>query len=104
MSLTVPIPQEMRDTLSKDRLMRNCLVGLDCSGRIEWNHGFTYAGKRINELYFLTPLCSKHHREEAKHREAIRTFMRYRILEFKARDDFNAKYPKSDLYRSFPQK
>lgn len=39
-----------------------CLRSAFCSGRIEWHHVWTYAGKQINEVWAIVPACQKHHR------------------------------------------
>lgn len=100
--LQLKIPTEMRETLATDPIMKQCIFKgtfkeVDCEGRVEWNHGFTYASKRQNELWAIVPLCTYHHRTEASHRREIRGFMRMQMGYYKADDDFNTKYPKSDL-------
>lgn len=34
----------------------------DCEGRVEWEHSWLYAGKRINEKWAIIPCCYMHHR------------------------------------------
>lgn len=96
-SLRCPIPKEMRDQLAEDKYMSRCLIGGQCEGRIQWHHSLTYAGRRVNELYAIHPMCEKHHREEARYRDRIEKATRKRIFHFKAADDFKAKYPRSKL-------
>ena len=96
-SLTKPIPAEMREQLSQDPYMRDCKVGGDCEGRIEWNHSMTYKGSRVNELYFLIPVCSKHHRQIAKYQDIMRREIVARIYHFGAEEEFRLKYPRSTL-------
>lgn len=91
-SLRKPIPPDMRDELAQDQFMQRCIIGTDCNGRIEWNHAATYAGKRINELWSVLPMCTKHHREEARHRAIIKAKVKYRLAHFGI-DPF-VKYPK----------
>ena len=38
---------------------RRCDGG--CSGRITWEHVIIYAGKQLNEIWAIIPLCEKHH-------------------------------------------
>lgn len=98
MSLTSKIPVEIREQLAADPWMSHCLVAHECSGRIEWHHCWTYRGRRVNELYTIQPLCSRHHREMKKNTVAICTIaMRTRIVQFKAENTFKAKYPKQSL-------
>lgn len=93
------IPTAIRATLGDDPWMHFCtLDGPVCGGRTEWHHAFTYAGKRVNDLWSLIPLCTKHHKEEARIRPHILDMLRYRIRFFKAEKEFAAKYPKSDLF------
>lgn len=50
--------QSVRDKLSKDPRMNQCLV---CnSPQVEWNHA--YQGKLRDEACIIQPLCVEHHR------------------------------------------
>src|SRR4051812_40228052 len=101
-SLRCPIPEEMREQLAEDPFMRHCIIDdALCDGRIEWNHAFTYAGKRVNELWALIPMCHLHHSQEAKWRPLIEQVMRKRIKHFGAAEDFRAKYPRSTLLNAY---
>lgn len=98
------IPEDMREQLDAEAFMHVCIVGhfiagehLRCMGRIEWNHGFTYAGGRINERWAIVPMCKLHHGEQAKFRVLIDGIMRLRIVLFGVVAAFKAKYPKSTL-------
>lgn len=98
MSLRMPIPKKMRDTLSQDPFMEVCIIdNAECSGRIEFHHAFIYAGRRQNELWTLLPMCSKHHREEYKHKTRIWKVLWQRMLHFGAQDEAQQKYPLSKL-------
>ncbi len=102
MGLRLPIPAAMREKLSADTWMKECLLsvwseGHNCAGRVEWQHGFTYAGKRKNELWAIIPMCHEHHKREASFREEQALAMRYRITLFDAEKDFREKYPRSKL-------
>lgn len=98
--MRLPIPQEMRDFLSKDPFMRLCVVGSECSGRVEWHHAFMYAGKRINEVWAILPLCKHHHEHiNKKVQDICRAMMRMRIALFGLRTLFDIRYPKSDLFK-----
>lgn len=98
-SLQFKIPKEIRDVLELDPFMWSCIMAHECEGKVQWHHAFTYAGKRINELWSLLPLCAKHHYHLTKHIETLcRVALRTRILFFKAFDEFTRKFPKSDLF------
>lgn len=76
MSLTKPIPKEMREELAEDLFMKSCCVADSwCSGRIEWHHALIYASKRVNEKWAILPLCQQHHKSEASNRVAINKVM-----------------------------
>jgi hypothetical protein len=92
-----PIPAAIREELSQDPFMSRCILEpLFCSGRIQWHH-WSYAGKRVNELFSIVPLCEEHHRKEAQYRDAIDAAVRNRVVHFHAEEDFRRKFPKSTL-------
>lgn len=93
--LRLKIPDDMREQLSKDPFMKECIVGVDCEGRIEWQHAFTYAGKRKNELWAILPMCHLHHLRESKYREIQQKAMKFRIKDFHLEEDVKLKYPKA---------
>ena|SRR3990167_9341858 len=99
MAMRSKIPDAIREQLANDPWMKRCILegDLTCEGRIEWNHGMTYAGRRTNELYSLIPMCHHHHVIEASVRPHIENAIRERIRHFHAEKDFRAKYPKSNL-------
>ena len=97
-ALRSPIPAAIREELANDPFMTRCILEpLFCGGRIEWNHAYSYASKRVNERWSLLPMCHEHHRKEASYRDAINSALRARIAHFHAEDDFRAEYPKSNL-------
>ena len=100
MSLTSKIPPDIREQLSDDPFMTYCIAGdgWDCDGRIEWQHALTYAGRRVNELWAILPMCSLHHRLQAAFRPHQEAAMVKRIAHFGAEAEFRAKYPRSDLF------
>lgn len=78
--------------------MHRCILeSPSCNGRIEWNHAFTYAGKRQNEPWGILPMCSLHHRQEAQYRLRIADVMRMRINQLSSFAAVKAKYPKTIL-------
>lgn len=98
MAMRSPIPPAIRAKLADDPFMTRCIFdNSTCDGRIEWQHALTYGGKRVNELYSILPLCSKHHREQGAYRIQQEAVMSQRIKHFHAEDEFRAKYPKSTL-------
>lgn len=95
--MRVPIPPDMREQLAADPFMSRCIIYKDCEGRIEWNHAFSYAGRRRNVIWGILPMCSKHHREEARYRALQTELMRDRIHHFNAYEEVRENYPKSLL-------
>ena len=95
--MRMPIPLKMRETLAADPFMRKCIVGKDCDGRIEWQHSFTYSGKRRNELWAILPMCHRHHMLEAQLRQVQRVFMVNRMFELGLEKDYRQKYPRAKL-------
>lgn len=114
MAMRMPIPLEMREMLAEEPYMRTCICTISlnltahfddrtpCEGRIEWNHSFTYKGKRINERWAILPMCKRHHSEQAQYRELIDYNMRRRVQQFDMLDAFKEKYPRSDLFKLPP--
>ena len=96
--LQLKIPTEMRETLSADPWMGKCIIyDARCDGENEWQHAFTYAGKRRNEYWAILPMCNFHHRREASYRLEQYAAMVERIHHFAAEKDFRDKYPRSKL-------
>lgn len=96
-----PIPKAIRDELAQDPWMKTCsLSGYNffCKGKIQWHHSMTYAGKRVNEIYAILPVCEAHHDKQAELRQPQEHLMRTRIKEFNAEADFKRKFPRSDLF------
>src|SRR5581483_10401830 len=84
-SLRSPIPKEIRDQLSKDIWRKECKIyDGKCDGRIQWHHAFTYAGKRINEMWSIIPLCKYHHDYVSRYTERITNLLWFRINKFNA--------------------
>src|SRR5665213_937145 len=95
-----PIPKDVREQLNSDPLMKRCMLEpLFCKGRIQWHHGFSYAGKRQNEIWCIVPLCELHHKQEAQYVDAINSWMFGRVLQFDALESAATKYPKSALFK-----
>jgi hypothetical protein len=97
--MRVAIPEDMREALAQDPFMRACIIDDDtCSGRIEWNHAFSYAGTRRNEPWGIIPMCNSHHGREAACRPQIATVMHKRLAHFGLTEEARDKYPKSILF------
>ena len=62
MSLTRPIPLHIRQKFNADPWYAKCCIAdAQCSGRIEFHHNFTFAGKRTDDEEGILPACSYHH-------------------------------------------
>lgn len=84
MSLTKPIPSEIRADLAEDPFMRYCCLQgnyFQCTGRIEWHHHLKFAGKRVNERWCILPLCKWHHDHEAEFKKYLNNIMVARATE-----------------------
>ncbi len=93
--MRMPIPTKVRELLAKDKWMSTCCLKSErCHGRIEWQHYFTYAGKRQSEIYGILPLCHWHHVHEGAFREEQEAIMQQRIKHFGKEEEFRMKYPK----------
>lgn len=92
-----PIPLKLRTEIANDPFMARCIYcdlcrQNECSGRVEWEHAFLYAGKQINEAWAIVPVCSYHHRGGGldKNYNEYRAIMRADI------DDLRKRMPKKD--------
>lgn len=62
-----PIPPKLKRELAADPFMLRCIHSYlpgatPCSGRVEWEHAFTFAGRQLNERWAIVPVCTGHHR------------------------------------------
>lgn len=60
------IPPRLRDRLAADPFMRRCIhanrpTGVECDGRITFEHALTYKGRQVNEAWAIVPVCEYHH-------------------------------------------
>lgn len=93
-SLTSKIPPAMREQMAEDKFYTKCCIAdIICSGRIEWHHNLIHAGKRVNEIFCILPVCSTHHRMEASFKDKLNYIMLKR-----ATDDELRKYSKAIDY------
>lgn len=86
------IPQKLRNRIDQDPFYRRCLRSREgtCSGRITIEHAIIVAGKQLNELWCLLPLCWHHHLGAGLDKR-----LNHLLAYLRASDDDLAKYPKS---------
>lgn len=60
-----PISAKNKAIIKKDEYYKTCARKNDktsyCGGRITIEHALIYAGRQLDELYALVPLCARHH-------------------------------------------
>lgn len=96
MSLTKPIPEKMRNEMSKDKFYKKCCVADKlCKGVIQWHHAFYFMGQRVNEPFCIIPVCEYHH-SKASVRE-IKEKMDW-VVYNRATDEQLIKYSKAINY------
>lgn len=64
MSLTMPIPEALRNEMEADPFYhRCCLTGVPRTAytKIEWHHNFEHGGERVNEKWCILPLLKEVH-------------------------------------------
>lgn len=86
------IPKKLREKLTHDKFMRRCILAESrdpCRGKVEWHHVWTYAGKQIQEVFAIMPLCAEHHKHEYLFRDYIRAVSLSRVTKGELE-----KYPK----------
>lgn len=94
-----PIPIKLRQKLSESQDMKVCIHNnSDCSGRVEWEHAWTYAGKQIQEEWAIIPCCTYHHRGKGLDKD----FNRYKSL-MKVKDIIKQD-PGIDVFLRYPKK
>lgn len=68
MPMRCPIPKAINEQMNRDPFMKRCCLRDDeCSERIERHHSITFCSKRLNEAWAILPVCSYHHRVEARY-------------------------------------
>ena len=56
------IPPRLRADMAADPYYQICCRrDGECSGRITWEHAFTFAGRQVQEKWAIIPLCWWHH-------------------------------------------
>lgn len=92
-----PIPLKLRAEMAADPFMLKCIHGSGCSGRVEWEHSFLYAGHQIQEAWAIVPCCTYHHRGDGLDKD----YNRYRALVRADLDDLCRRMPKKDWRQEF---
>lgn len=91
-----PIPLKIRKIIAQDPFMKTCIYekigrGHECSGRIEWEHAFSYK-KQIHEPWAIVPCCSHHHRGSGLDKD----FNRFMAIIRADIDDLEKRMPRQD--------
>lgn len=59
------IPLKIKKKILADKFYTRCaregFHGHECAGRITWEHAIIYAGKQVQEVWAIIPLCEKAH-------------------------------------------
>ena len=57
------ISKKIKDTINTDPFYETCarLSEGDCKGRITMEHALIYAGRQIDEVFAIIPICAFHH-------------------------------------------
>lgn len=56
------ISDKVKQKILQDKFYTKCARhGSECKGRITWEHTLIYAGKQIDEVWAIIPLCEYHH-------------------------------------------
>ena len=97
------IPEGMKEQILADEYYQKCArKNNECAGRITWEHSFIYAGKQINEVWAIIPLCVYHHLGAGLEKEINQ------LIALKRATDIDLqKYPRKDwqqLYRYLSNK
>lgn len=86
------IPPALREQMANDPYYKVCArKNSDCDGRITWEHAWIYAGRQINEVWSIIPLCVYHHLGDGLDKDKNQ-----RISLQCATDEDLAKYPRKN--------
>lgn len=57
------ISQKVKNEILADEFYDKCARCAEgtCQGRITWEHAWTYAGRQIDAMWAIIPLCEYHH-------------------------------------------
>lgn len=101
----MPIPLKLREKMASDGSMLHCIHGSGCGGvivspgqiRIEWEHAFLYAGKKIQEEWAIVPCCTYHHRGSGLDKDYNRYCSLVKAIKiYGSLDVIQQKYPKKN--------
>jgi len=88
----------LRKIINEDPYYKFCARSSEeCSGRLTCEHALTYAGRQVNDLFAIIPLCEYHHLGKGLNKLENR-----RIAVSRATVEDLAKYPRADwsvMYR-----
>lgn len=60
--MKTPIPKELKEKINSDPFYQRCCLKEEaCGGRLEIHHALIYAGRQVNKIWCLFPLCQHHH-------------------------------------------
>lgn len=86
------IPKPLLALMLADPYYKRCARRSgQCEGRITLEHAFIYAGKQVNEVWAIIPLCVRHHLGELLDKRENE-----RIALDRASTEDLAKYPRRD--------
>ena len=63
------IPLKLREEMENDPYYKKCCVTGTSSGKIDWHHNMTYAGRQVNAKFCILPLSKSVHDDIVKHKE-----------------------------------
>ncbi len=93
-----PIPQKISKQLDEMEFMKKC-INCGSQSNIEREHSLIYAGKQINEVYAIQPLCRTCHRGySGTIKREIKDYSEF-IAIVRGLKDLVKKYPKFDWQR-----
>lgn len=94
----MPIPLKLREKMAANGSMLHCIHrNSDCEGRIEWEHAWIYAGKKIQEEWAIVPCCTYHHRGSGLDKDYNRYCSLVKAIKiYGSLDVIQQKYPKKN--------
>jgi hypothetical protein len=93
------IPPKLRRLLEANPYYKMCARAGDgaCAGRITWEHAIIYAGRQVQEVWAIIPLCKRHHNiEEYQTSGSLDKQINVFIALSRATPEDLKKYPRED--------
>lgn len=93
------IPKQLLSSILTDPFYEKCIRHQEkqCSGRVTFEHVWIYAGRQIQELWAIVPLCTLHHAvNEYQEGGDLRKEIGQHVSLQRASDKDLEKYPKTD--------